>query len=106
MTTLMRNDIKFEQSDSQEKAFQTTKDRLTPAPILTLLEESEDLEVYADASKHGSGYVSGKCRKVIAYGSRQLKSYEENYPTHDLELKAVVTTLEIGATTCMKLHLK
>ena len=33
--------------------------------------------------------------KVIAYASRQLKSYEQNYPTHDLELAAVVFALKI-----------
>jgi hypothetical protein len=33
--------------------------------------------------------------KVIAYASRQLKTYERNYPTHDLELAAVVFTLKI-----------
>ena len=33
--------------------------------------------------------------KVIAYASRQLKTYEENYPTHDLELAAVVHALKI-----------
>jgi hypothetical protein len=33
--------------------------------------------------------------KVVAYASRQLKSYEKNYPTHDLELAAVVFTLKI-----------
>jgi len=33
--------------------------------------------------------------KVIAYASRQLKPYEKNYPTHDLELAAVVFTLKI-----------
>jgi hypothetical protein len=27
--------------------------------------------------------------KVIAYASRLLKSHEQNYPTHDLELAAV-----------------
>nr|GFC82455.1 retrotransposon protein, putative, Ty3-gypsy subclass [Tanacetum cinerariifolium] len=33
--------------------------------------------------------------KVIAYASRQLKPYEVNYPTHDLELAAVVFALKI-----------
>jgi len=32
---------------------------------------------------------------VIAYVSRQLKDYEQNYPTHDLELAAVVFALKI-----------
>ena len=33
--------------------------------------------------------------KVVAYGSRQLKPHEQNYPTHDLELAAVVFALKI-----------
>src|SRR4051812_29344807 len=33
--------------------------------------------------------------KVVAYASRQLKSHEENYPTHDLELAVVVFTLKV-----------
>src|SRR5262245_62092936 len=33
--------------------------------------------------------------KVIAYASRQLKPYEQNYPTHDLELAAVVFALKV-----------
>jgi hypothetical protein len=33
--------------------------------------------------------------KVVGYASRQLKSYELNYPTHDLELAAVVFALKI-----------
>ena len=33
--------------------------------------------------------------KVIAYASRQLKPYEQNYPTHDLEMAAVVHALKI-----------
>lgn len=32
--------------------------------------------------------------KVIAYGSRQLKTHEQNYPTHDLELAAVIFALK------------
>ena len=33
--------------------------------------------------------------KVIAYASRQLKPPELNYPTHDLELAAIVFALKI-----------
>ena len=33
--------------------------------------------------------------KVIAYASRQLKKHEENYPTQDLELAAIVHALKI-----------
>ena len=33
--------------------------------------------------------------RVIAYASRQMKKHEENYPTHDLEMAAVVFALKI-----------
>nr|GEX61179.1 putative reverse transcriptase domain-containing protein [Tanacetum cinerariifolium] len=50
-------------------------------------------QIYSDASKKGLGCVLMQHGKVIAYASRQLKPYEENYPTHDLELAAVVKEL-------------
>jgi len=33
--------------------------------------------------------------KFIAYASRQLKDYQRNYPTHDLELARVIFALKI-----------
>jgi hypothetical protein len=33
--------------------------------------------------------------QVVYYASRQLRKHEENYPTHDLELTAVVHALMI-----------
>ena len=33
--------------------------------------------------------------RVVAYGSRQLKDHEKNYPTYDLELAAVVFALKV-----------
>nr|GEX82662.1 reverse transcriptase domain-containing protein [Tanacetum cinerariifolium] len=69
--------------------------KLCSAPILALPEGSEDFVVYCDASIKGLGAVLMQREKVIAYGSRQLKVYEKNYTTHDLELGAVVFALKI-----------
>nr|GEZ10074.1 hypothetical protein [Tanacetum cinerariifolium] len=65
------------------------------APILSLLEGSEDFVVYCDASLRGFGAVLMQREKVIAYASRQLRKNEENYNTHDLELGAVVFALRL-----------
>ncbi|GJS52807.1 putative reverse transcriptase domain-containing protein [Tanacetum coccineum] len=65
------------------------------APILALPEGSEDFVVYCDASYKGLGVVLMQREKVIAYASRQLKTHEKNYTTHDLELGSVVFALKI-----------
>nr|GEY77851.1 reverse transcriptase domain-containing protein [Tanacetum cinerariifolium] len=74
----------------QETAFQLLKQKLCEAPILALPEGNNDFVVYCDASHQCLGAVLMQREKVIAYASRQLKSHEENYTTHDLELGAVV----------------
>ena len=51
--------------------------------------------VYSDASYQGLGCVLMQHGKVVAYASRQLKPYERNYSTNDLELAVVVFALKI-----------
>ena len=51
--------------------------------------------VYSDASRQGLSCVLMQNDRVITYSSRQLKKHEENYPTHDLELVAVMFSLKI-----------
>ncbi|GJU58339.1 putative reverse transcriptase domain-containing protein [Tanacetum coccineum] len=70
----------------QEEDFQTLKDNLCNAPILSLLDRAKDFVVYWDASNQGLGCVLMQRGKVIAYASRQLKIHEKNYTTHDLDL--------------------
>ncbi|GKE43203.1 putative reverse transcriptase domain-containing protein, partial [Tanacetum coccineum] len=65
------------------------------APILVLPEGTEDFVVYCDASLKGYGAVLMQKEKVIAYASRQLNVYKENYTTHDLELGAFVFALRL-----------
>ena len=51
--------------------------------------------MYSDALKIGLGYVLMQDGKVVAYASTQLKSHEQNYPTHGLELVAIVFALKM-----------
>ncbi|WMV08289.1 hypothetical protein MTR67_001674, partial [Solanum verrucosum] len=51
--------------------------------------------IYCDASRVGLSCVLMQRGKLIAYTSRQLKVHEKNYPTHYLELAAVVFSLKI-----------
>ncbi|KAK1435339.1 hypothetical protein QVD17_01100 [Tagetes erecta] len=95
LTKLTRKDIIFTWGKEQEDAFQVLKKKLTQAPVLVLPEGPEDLVIYCDASYQGLGCVLMQRGKVIAYASRQLKPNEVNYPTHDLELAAVVFALKI-----------
>ncbi|MCI34358.1 CCHC-type integrase, partial [Trifolium medium] len=60
-----------------------------------LPDAKEPFVVYYDASKMGLGGVLMQSGKVVAYASRLLKTHERNYPTHDLELAAVVFALKI-----------
>jgi hypothetical protein len=71
------------------------KRSLTTAPVLVLPDIHKDFTIYWDASRQGLDYVLMKEGRVVAYASRQLKTHEQNYPTHDLELAAVFHALKI-----------
>ncbi|GKD03074.1 putative reverse transcriptase domain-containing protein, partial [Tanacetum coccineum] len=77
-----------------EKAFQTLKNNLCDAPILSLPDGIENFVVYCDASNQGLGCVLMQRGKVIAYASRQLKIHKKNYTMHDLDLGAVMFALK------------
>ena len=94
MTRLTRKGVKFVWDDSCEVAFQELKARLTSAPILVVPDRGVGYTLYCDASRDGLGCVFMQNRRVVAYGSRQLKTHEKNYLTHDLELVAVVFALK------------
>ncbi|GJZ47276.1 putative reverse transcriptase domain-containing protein [Tanacetum coccineum] len=85
---------KYKWGKEQEEAFQTLKDNLCNARILSLLDASKEFLVYSDLSNQGFGCVLMQRGKVIAYASRLQKSHEKNYTTHDLELGAVVFALK------------
>jgi len=93
MTCLTRKKMKWEWTSECESSFQELKRRLTTAPMLTLPLGMEGFVIYSDASKKGLGCVLMQHGRVIVYASRQLKTHETNYPTHDLELATVIFAL-------------
>ena len=92
---LTRKGQPFVWTSQCEHSFQELKSRLTSAPVLILPDPHKTFEVFCDASKQGLGCVLMQEKKVVAYASRQLRPHEINYPTHDLELAAIVFALKI-----------
>jgi len=95
LTQLTRKDQPFAWTDRCEESFLELKKKLTSAPVLVIPDASKPFEVFCDASHQGLGCVLMQSRRVVSYASRQLKNHEKNYPTHDLELAAVVFALKI-----------
>ncbi|KAL8109057.1 hypothetical protein AgCh_025231 [Apium graveolens] len=85
---------KFIWNKKCEESFQELKRLITP-PILSLPDDQGNFVIYCDASHKGLGCVFMQHDKVIAYASRQQKPHEQKYPTHNLELAAIVFALKI-----------
>ena len=104
MTELLKKGVKFVWNDKCEEAFQTLKARLTTAPVLSTPDSTKPFDVYCDASGTGLGCVLMQDNRVISYASRALRNHEKNYPTHDLELAAVIHALKIWRHHLMGTH--
>jgi hypothetical protein len=95
ITSLLKNDTKFDWSSKCNEAFEQLEVLLTTALVLAQPAIEKSFDVYCDTSSSGLGCVLMQEGRVIAYALRQLRRHEEHYPTHDLELATVVHTLKI-----------
>ena len=95
LTKLTNKETKFKWSDECERSFQEIKSKLTSTPVLVLPEGTKGYAVYFDSPGVGLGCVLMQHGKVINYSSRQLHRHEINYPTHDLELAAVMFAFKL-----------
>jgi hypothetical protein len=93
ITDLLKKEEKFVWNAEHGEAFQTVKKLLTTSPVLAQPDIAKSFDVYCDAPGTGLGYVLMQEGHVIANSSRQLCPRDEHYPTHDLELAAVVYAL-------------
>jgi hypothetical protein len=95
MTKLLQRDKKFEWTNACERSFCELKKRLTTTPVLVLQDIHKDFTIYCDDSRQGLGCVLMQEGRAVSYASRQLKTHEQNYPTHYMEFAAVVHALKI-----------
>jgi hypothetical protein len=95
MTELLEKDKNFEWTSACEASFQELKKRLMTAPILVIYDMEKPFSIYCDVSGQGLGCVLIQDGHVVAYVSQQLRKHEAHYPTHDLELAAVLHALKI-----------
>jgi hypothetical protein len=95
ITELLKKEVKFCWDDNCDEAFHTLRKLLTTAPVLAQPDNTQPFDVYCNASRIGLGCVLMQNNWVIAYASQALRNHEQNYPTHDLELAAVIHALKI-----------
>ena len=79
---------------TRESSFNELKKRLTSASVLIMPDTQKPFLVHYDACRQELGCVLMQEGYVVAYASRQLRTHEENYSTHDLELAIVVHALK------------
>ena len=69
MTELLKKDTKFIWTEECEGSFQELKKRFVTSQVLILPDQTNDYEVYCDASRRGLGAVLMQEGRVVSYAS-------------------------------------
>lgn len=81
-----------------ESAFSALKQAMTTAPVLQPFDPGKPIKVTTDASDVGIGaelaQQHGSVWHPVAFLSRKLTPAEQNYPTHEKELLAIIHALK------------
>ncbi|XP_055622399.1 uncharacterized protein LOC129765966 [Toxorhynchites rutilus septentrionalis] len=100
LTDLLKKDADFVFGQEQKAAVEQLKQALCSRSTLTLYHPQATTELHTDANKAGYGEILLQKRPddekfhPIYYFSRKTSSAEENYPSYELEVLAVVAALK------------
>jgi hypothetical protein len=95
ITELLKKGNKYVWKEACDEAFKHLKKLMTTSPVLAQPDTTKPFDVYCDASGMGLGGVLMQEGRMISYSSRKLRHHEEYYPTHDLELAAIVMAIRM-----------
>ncbi|GJU66838.1 reverse transcriptase domain-containing protein [Tanacetum coccineum] len=93
LTIMTQKSKTFDWGEEQERAFQTLKGKLCNAPVLALLDGSEDFVVYCDASGLGLGcMLMQKGKRHYLYGTKSViytdhKSLQHIFSQKELNMR-------------------
>ena len=99
LNNLTKKGVEYDWTEECQSAFETLKGKLTQASILGYPDFDKMFYLFTDVSGIGLGAVlvqkddQGK-EKVIAYASRTLNVYEQNYSAQELECLVINWAVE------------
>lgn len=98
LTRLLKKDVPWTWQDIHDKAFLTLKDKLSSDNVLTIFNPSKENVLYTDASRDGLAgilmQVTDEGEKPVHYYSRQTTEDEKKYHSFELELLAIIASLQ------------
>ena len=95
MTALQKKSSKFLWTAKCEESFKKLKQIFMTVLVLRIADPDGDFFVCMDASKEGLEGFLFQNDHTICYELQKLKENEKNYPTHDLELAAIINGLKM-----------
>lgn len=106
-----RKNVEFRFGDEQQRVFETLKDCLINAPILSIYSPHDETELHCDASAMGFGAILLQ-KKVdqklhpVFYFSKRTSEMESRYHSYELETLAIVYALRRFRTYLLGLKFK
>jgi len=89
LNNLLKNNVEWHWSESQQNAFDLIKKKIAEATILCYYDPNKELILENDASEYGLGSTLLQDGRPIAYASRSLTVAERNYAQIEKELLAI-----------------
>ncbi|RWS18875.1 hypothetical protein B4U80_03266, partial [Leptotrombidium deliense] len=106
ITELLSDDVEFEWGERQEEALSTLIEYICKGPVLAIFDPKKPREIHTDASSIGIAGVLIQENRPVAFYSRKLTKAERRLGPTELELLALVETLQFFRCQCLGYNTK